>query len=191
MVLARKSWKETIRGEEVKVHSEEDAAEADQIIASIALNYGITIDGGELVKATRATYSEAPPTELKIKKRYWNLRELRAVEKACEFFAPILGGARAKSPRRSVAQDVTAFGKATTSLSDSSKKGKAAKLTYGEAFDEAKTVGIYQSAEHNRTFAGYPDVDRNLEWICIHELGHWSRTRPTAKGVCWRISPSR
>ena len=169
-ILSRET--RTIHGEDVNVASDKEANEADEIIARIASTYGITIDSGKLVTATRERYSKAPASELmKVKQRNWNLRELRAVEKACAHYAPILGKARSTSAREDDDQEVTAFGKATLSIDTNTATGVAHDRTAGEYFRPRAAAGIYASAEHDTTFA-YTDVDKNLEWICTHELAH-------------------
>ena len=51
-------------------------------------------------------YSKAPASKLmKVKKRHWHLRELRALEKACKHYAPILG----KPPRGEFSSELRGF----------------------------------------------------------------------------------
>jgi hypothetical protein len=161
----------TIQGERVHVHSDAQAAAAERIIKRIRRRYGIRLKSGELVKATKDRYSKAPKEELmKVKKRHWHLRELRALEKGCKHFAPILGKKREDSTRKDDAQEVKYFGKATHSVDTNDPSGVADDTTLGEYYSAHSTAGIYEVAETDTSFGS--DVDKSLHWVCTHELAH-------------------
>lgn len=161
----------TIEGERVHVHSDAQAAAAERIIKRIRRRYGIRIRSGQLVKSTKARYSKAPAAErMKVNKRHWHLRELRALEKACKHYAPILGKRREDSTRKDDAQEVKTFGKATHSIDTNTASGVADDTTLGEYYRSDSTAGIYQIAENDTSFGA--DVDASLEWVCTHELSH-------------------
>ena len=161
----------TIQGEAVHVHSDAQARSAERIIKRIRRRYGIKIRSGELVKATKKRYSKAPASELmKVKKRHWHLRELRALEKACKHYAPILGANRDDSTRKDAGQEVKFFGKATHSVDTNAATGVADSSTLGEYYSADSTAGMYEIAENDTSFGA--DVDASLEWVCTHELSH-------------------
>jgi len=161
----------TIQGESVHVHSDAQAASAERIIKRIRRRYGIRIRSGQLVTSTKARYSKAPAGErMKVKKRHWHLRELRALEKACKHYAPILGAHRDESTRKDAGQEVKYFGKATHSIDTNTASGIADSSTLGEYYRSDSTAGIYEIAENDTSFG--KDVDASLEWVCTHELSH-------------------
>ena len=161
----------TIRGERVRVASDAEAAEAERIMKRIKRRYGISLKSGELVGAVKADYSTAPPGELKkVKKRHWTLRELRALDRACRHYAPILGKRRAKSTRAGDAQEVVLAGKATTSITEDDPTATADPDTLGEYFASARAFGMFKSGENESE--GSFDVDQTLELTATHELAH-------------------
>jgi hypothetical protein len=161
----------TIQGEAVHVRNDSQAAAADRIITRIRRRYGIRIRSGQLVKSTKARYSKAPAAErMKVKKRHWHLRELRALEKACKHYAPILGKLREDSTRKDAGQEVKYFGKATHSIDTNTASGIADSSTLGEYYRSDSTAGMYMIAENDTSFG--TDVDASLEWVCTHELSH-------------------
>ena len=161
----------TIEGEAVHVHSDAQARSAERIIKRIRRRYGIRIRSGQLVKSTKARYSNAPAGErMKVKKRHWHLRELRALEKACKHYAPILGSKRDDSTRKDDSQEVKYFGKATHSIDTNTASGIADSSTLGEYYSADATAGMYMIAENDTSFGS--DVDASLEWVCTHELSH-------------------
>ena len=107
---------------------------------------------------------------MKVKKRHWHLRELRALEKACKHYAPILGSKRDDSTRKDDDQEVKYFGKATHSIDTNTASGIADSSTLGEYYSADATAGMYMIAENDTSFGS--DVDASLEWVCTHELSH-------------------
>jgi hypothetical protein len=161
----------TIQGEAVHVHSDAQARSAERIIKRIRRRYGIKIRSGRLVRSTKKRYKDAPASErMKVKKRHWHLRELRALEKACKHYAPILGSNRDDSTRKDDDQEVKYFGKATHSIDTNTASGVADSSTLGEYYRADATAGMYMIAENDTSFGS--DVDASLEWVCTHELSH-------------------
>jgi len=161
----------TIQGESVYVRSDAQAASAERIIKRIRRRYGIKIRSGRLVRSTKRRYKDAPASErMKVKKRHWHLRELRALEKACKHYAPILGANRDDSTRKDDDQEVRYFGKATHSIDTNTASGVADSSTLGEYYRADETAGIYKIAEKDTSFGD--DVDASLHWVCTHELSH-------------------
>ena len=162
---------QTIQGEDVHVHSKKEAAKADAIITWLRKVCGITIDSGRLVTAVKGRYTKAPAGErMKVNKRHWHLRELRALEKAAIHYLPILGKKRASSTRSGAAQEVLYFGKATHSIDENTAKGIADSTTLGEQFSSNSSAGLFKVAESDTSFGW--NVDASLHWVCTHELAH-------------------
>ena len=111
------------------------------------------------MKSTKARYSSAPASErMKVRKRRWNLRELRALEKACKHYAPILGGKRGESTRKDDAQEVKYFGKATHSIDTNTASGIADSTTLGEYFRANSAAGLFKVAESDTSFGWTVDA---------------------------------
>jgi hypothetical protein len=162
---------QTIQGEQVHVSSDKEAKKADAIITWLRKTCGITIDSGRLVTAVKGRYTAAPAGErMKVDKRHWHLRELRALEKAAIHYLPILGKKRDTSTRKGIAQEVQYFGKATHSIDTNTASGIADSTTLGEYFRANSAAGLFKVAESDTSFGW--TVDASLHWVCTHELAH-------------------
>jgi hypothetical protein len=159
-------------GELVRVRNKKEIAEAEMLIRRIEYRYGVDVSSMKSVKATKDAYQSAPATELaKVEVEPWNMRELRAVDRALAHFAPILGGKRAKSSRKDVDQETTSVGKANFSIDEDSAQGVIDPDTLGEFYDTAKNFSIYKPSETSTgDFPG--DLDKQLEGTTVHEISH-------------------
>ena len=140
-----------VEGESVIVPSAAEETEAKTIITTIRDTHGIAVDSLKAATATKDAYSNAPKKARdKIKALPWRMKDLRAVKRAVEHYAPILGKARATSKRSTAAQEATTLGKVNTSITEDTKKGRIDPGTLGEFYDTDRTFAIYKSSETNR-----------------------------------------
>ena len=166
------AYSATISGETVLVKSPAEEAQAKAIIDAISTTYGITVSSLKGVKATKDHYANAPQSERdKVATLPWSVRELIAVKKALDHFAPILGRARAMSTRRTDAQEITTVGSVNTSITVNTAKGVADPDTLGEFYASDRTFAIYTSSQTSTMdFPG--DLDRQIEATTTHEIAH-------------------
>lgn len=162
----------TIGTETVLVRSDADKARAQTIIDDASSKYGISVNSLKGAAATKDAYANAPQAERdKIAAMPWHLKELVAVKRALDHYAPILGKARATSTRSTVAQEITALGKVTTSITVNTATGTADPGTLGEFYRSASTFSIYKSSESSTVdFPG--NVDKQIEATTTHEIAH-------------------
>jgi hypothetical protein len=165
------SYEATVAGERITVGSKGEEQEAAGIIKRIKDQYGISISSVRAVKATVDAYAKAPKTERdKVKSAPWQMRELRATERALKHYARILGDNRALSTRAGDAQEVVDIGKANFSITQMNEKGVIDPQTLGEYYRSAKTFAIYAPGEDYVQDLG--SVDRQLEGTIVHEIAH-------------------
>jgi mRNA-degrading endonuclease toxin of MazEF toxin-antitoxin module len=179
-----------VEGETVIVTSVAEEQEAKTIITTIRDTHGIAVDSLKAATATKDAYQNAPKKARdKIKALPWRMKDLRAVKRAVEHFAPILGKARATSTRSKAAQEATTVGKVNTSITEDTKKGKIDPLTLGEFYDTDRAFAIYKSSETNRD--DFANVEKQIEATTTHELAHglmyyFINDFMTATGGYWR-----
>ena len=160
-----------VEGESVIVTSAAEETEAKTIITTIRDTHGITVDSLKAATATKDAYQNAPKKARdKIKALPWRMKDLRAVKRAVEHYAPILGKARATSKRSKAAQEATTLGKVNTSITEDTKKGRIDPGTLGEFFDTDRAFAIYKSSE-TRT-PDFSNVEKQIEATTTHELAH-------------------
>jgi hypothetical protein len=162
----------TIGSEQVLVTSRAEEQRARAIITEICGTYGIAVDSLKGATATKDHYANAPQAERdKVAARPWRLRELVAVKKALDHYAPILGKARKHSARSGSDQEITTLGKVTTSITVNQAEGVADPDTLGEFYRSSSTFSIYTSSETSTVdFPG--DVDKQIEATTTHEIAH-------------------
>ena len=179
-----------VEGESVIVTSVAEETEAKTIITTIRDTHGITVDSLKAATATKDAYQNAPKkVRDKIKALPWRMKDLRAVKRAVEHYAPILGKARATSTRSTAAQEATTVGKVNTSITEDTKKGKVDPQTLGEFYDTDRAFAIYKSSETNRE--DFANVEKQIEATTTHELAHglmyyMINDFMTATGGYWR-----
>jgi hypothetical protein len=160
-----------IEGETVIVTSAADEAEAKAIITTIRDTHGIAVNSLKAATATKDAYKNAPQKARdKIKAIPWRMKDLRAVKRAVEHYAPILGKARASSTRSKFAQEAKTVGKVNTSITENTKKGKVDPATLGEFYGSASTFAMYKSSETNKE--DFSSVEKQIEATATHELAH-------------------
>jgi hypothetical protein len=162
----------TISGETVQVKNAGEETRAKAIIDEISTTYRIAVSSLKSVKATKDHYANAPQAERdKVATLPWSLRELIAVKKALDHFAPILGRARGMSTRRSDPQEITTLGSVNTSITHNTATGVVDPDTLGEFYASDGTFAIYTSSQTSTVdFPG--DVDRQMEATTTHEIAH-------------------
>jgi mRNA-degrading endonuclease toxin of MazEF toxin-antitoxin module len=160
-----------VEGETVIVTSVAEETEAKTIITTIRDTHGIAVDSLKAATATKDAYKNAPKKARdKIKALPWRMKDLRAVKRAVEHYAPILGKARATSKRSKAAQEATTLGKVNTSITEDTKKGRVDPRTLGEFYDTDRAFAIYKSSETNRE--DFANVEKQIEATTTHELAH-------------------
>lgn len=171
-LLLRAPYTATVSGESVVVDDKPQEEKAKAIVDEIATKYGISVDSLKGAKATKDHYAKAPAAErAKIAAIPWHFRELVAVKKALDHYAPILGKARKHSTRKGATQEITALGKVNTSITRNTASGVADPNTLGEFYGSDSTFAIYKSSETStEDFPG--DVDRQIEATTTHEIAH-------------------
>ncbi len=161
----------TIGTERVKVRSDKEKAEAQAIIKRLKDNYGIELSSQTTIDGLKAEY---PDVKKKVKKKLatkrWRMRELRALETALSYYAPILGGERAKSTRTGAAQEVTSVGKVKFSIDEDTPAGQLDPDTLGEYFVTKKNMGLFSPSEGYKQ--EYPNEKKELVATFVHETGH-------------------
>jgi hypothetical protein len=171
LVARAKKRNATVEGETVIVTSDAEESEAKTIITTIRDTHGIAVDSLKAATATKDAYKNAPKKAVdKIKAIPWRMKDLRAVKRAVEHFAPILGKARATSTRSAANQEATTLGKVNTSITEDTKKGKIDPDTLGEFYSGDRTFAIYKSSESNRE--DFSSVEKQIEATTTHELAH-------------------
>src|SRR5215211_2169717 len=156
-----------IEGETVIVRSAADEADAKSIITTIRDTHGIAVDSLKAAAATKDAYKSAPKKARdKIKAIPWRMKDLRAVKRAVEHFAPILGKARATSTRSKSTQEATTVGKVNTSITQDTAKGKIDPDTLGEFYDTDRAFAIYKSSESNKQ--DFSTVEKQIEGTTTH-----------------------
>lgn len=162
----------SIGTETVYVQNKSEETRARAIISEISTRYGVSVDSLKGATATKDHYANAPKEEReKVKAKPWAFRELVAVKKALDHFAPILGDSRKLSTRSGSDQEITALGKVTTSITTNKATGVADPGTLGEFYKSEKTFAIYTSSETSTVdFPG--NVDKQIEATTTHEISH-------------------
>jgi hypothetical protein len=169
----------TIGTEQIQVNSAEDEAEADQIMSDLKDKYGLDLSSVTTVKAIKKDYTDVPKkVTSKLKVSVWSMQELRALQEAATYYAPILGGARETSSLKGSVQGVTTIGKVRNGIDEDSKKGKLDTTTVGEYFSSSKNLGLfdagtnYEDKDYVREGKDKTDVQTSLSATAIHEMAH-------------------
>ena len=169
--LARAPKAVAVGGEKVMVENDAEEAEAKKLVEGMKTKYGVEVSSAQAVKSTLATYKDAPQAERdKVKARPWLLSELKSLDKALAHFSPILGGSRATSTRKDVAQEVTTAGKASYSIDENTDKGKI-DSTLGQYYGSDKNFALY--AKNETSTIDFPgDKAKQQEATAVHEIAH-------------------
>jgi hypothetical protein len=164
-----------IAGESVQVNSPEEAAEAQAIIATIRHEYGIELSSQKGIDGLRQQYDQVPAAvKNQVRTTEWQLKELRAIRRSLQHFAPLLGKQREKSATQAIPQQVISMSKLTGAVTDNAPDGhldgKDVKRTNGEYFAQARNVSLFSAATGN-SIDGMSN-EKSLEATLVHELAH-------------------
>lgn len=164
-----------IAGEGVQVNSPEEAAEAQAIISAIRNEYGIDISSQKGVDGLRQQYDQVPPAvKNQVRTTEWQLKELRAIRRSLQHFAPLLGKEREKSTSQAIPQQVISMSKLTEAVTNNIPEGQLdghnLRRTNGEYFPEARNVSLFSAATNN-SIDGMSN-EKSLEATLVHELAH-------------------
>jgi len=164
-----------ISDEKIDVSSAAEEKEAQQIITTIKLQYGVDVSSQAGMEAIKAEYKKVPKQVTdKLKTKQWKMKELRAVKLALDHFAPILGKNRKDSSRKDEAQEVTSVSKLEQSIDVDSKRGRLdgsdKDATLGEYFKGAKNFSMFSAGTN--TALNFKTSERQLEGTATHELAH-------------------
>jgi hypothetical protein len=162
----------TVEGEQVEVSSKEEETEAKTIITDIKARFGIEVASMRGVAAVKANYPSAPKDVRKgVKTIEWKMKELRAIMRALEHYAPILGANRKNSSRKGTKQEITSVSKVDQSIDVDDPSGVLDTTTLGEFFSDQKNFSMFSAGTDDATdFPG--DSDKQLEATAVHEIAH-------------------
>lgn len=160
-----------VLGEAVLLENDSDEFEAYLIMTSIESMYGISINSEKLSKAIKAQYTRAPKdVRAALTLGVWQMKELRALDRALAHYAPILGALRKDSTRGKSSQEVKYIGKVKKAISRNSPAGVLDSTTLGEYFRASKTFGMFDAGTNSK--ADFADSLKQLEATAVHEMAH-------------------
>jgi hypothetical protein len=167
-------WTETVEGEDVEVsfwRMKKEKAEAAAIIKDIKDKYGIALDSKATIQGIKDQYTNVPDkVKNSLETQKWRLIDLRSLQRALAFYAPILGAQRASSTRKDDAQEVTSVGKVKQAINTNKPIGKLDTTTLGEYFRAKKNMGLFKASEGYKS--DFPDEGDQLTGTFIHEIAH-------------------
>lgn len=160
-----------IEGEQVEVASEAEQEDARRIIKKLEETYGVDVSSEKSVRAITDWYDEAPQeVRDSVKTEDWKYKELQALERALDHFAPILGDKRKTSKRKDDPQEVLSVGKANASISGHSDTATL-DGSYGQFFKDDKNFTMTKAGTDLAKDFG-ADNDKQLEGTAVHEMCH-------------------
>jgi hypothetical protein len=164
-LVAREPKVVKIGNEQVRVASDAEKTEADAIIKDVKARFGVTFDSMAAKKAALERYPEGSVTDEARKAldvRAWDLAELKAIQRALNHFAPVLGDARKKTLPKAGPQEFVNVGRLNTAPDDDPKV--LGDETRGEYFRDAQAFGVFDPS---------PDAaDDAVERVATHEIAH-------------------
>lgn len=174
--------------ERVRVANPAEATEARTIIARIYDQYGVDVNSQRALDQVRERYPDAPKELVdSIHTQAWTISNLRDVETALSYFAPISGSNRETSSLaagKHAQQNVHAIGRVNENISRNDGKfsdGNAAGRYYPTRgvvaiFDGANGQGMrsgkHQMVKGKGGVMKEVEVDDGLLMTITHELGH-------------------
>jgi hypothetical protein len=159
-----------VKGEAIIFEKDGDEFEATVILNNIETSYGVSVRSDKLAKAIPTNYKKAPKdVRAAVAAGVWQMKELRAIERALAHFAPILGAARKDSARKG-AQEVKYIGKVKKAIDENSKDGELDSTTMGEYFKKQKTLGLFDAGTNSTE--DFTDNLKQLEGTAVHEMAH-------------------
>jgi len=166
-LIARDAKVIKIGNESVRVASDAEKAEAERIIKDVKAKFGVSFDSLAAHKATLAENPEGsvPDDQRKaLAVRAWELDELKAIERALQHFAPVLGDARKKTMPKGPPQEFVNVGKLNTAPDDDPKK--LGDRTRGQFFRDEQTFAVFEPGPDSMV------DDDAVERIATHEIAH-------------------
>lgn len=159
-----------VRGEAVIFEKDGDQFEATFIMNKFETTYGISIRSDKLAKAIPVNYKKAPKSVRDaVAAGVWQMKELRALDRALAHFAPILGAARKDSTRKG-AQEIKYIGKVKKAIDENSSEAALDTTTLGEFFKKQKTFGMFDAGTDSTV--DFADSLTQLEGTAVHEIAH-------------------
>ncbi|MDC3402551.1 DUF4157 domain-containing protein, partial [bacterium] len=145
--------------------------EAEEIILVLKTSFDLEVSSSTTVDAIQAQYTNVKDKVSKsLRTRSWKIAELRALKRALEHYAPILGGQRASSSRAGSDQEVTSVGKVKQAIDANQPSGKLDTTTLGEFFRGKKNMGLFRASEGFK--ADFANEGDQLTGTFIHEIAH-------------------
>lgn len=162
-------------GELIQVSSQQEAEEARTLLGSIQLDYGVQVSSQKGLEALRQQYDQLPaPVKAQLRTDVWQLKELRALQRALAHFKPLLGQQRIASGHGGIPQQVISISKLREAATQNSPTGKLdgdeRNKTSGEFFSQGRNFSLF-SAASRQTVDGLNN-DESLEATASHELAH-------------------
>lgn len=164
-----------LNSEKVLVNSAEEERQASEIIAELKDKYGVEVSSTTGLGAIKREYDEVTKEVTdKLQTKCWEMKELIALRKALQHFAPILGRNRQTSSRRDVAQEVTSVSKIDQAIDTNAPTGKLEHNTNGEYFKKSQNFAMFSAGTTMVSdFAmDRRNNDKDLEGLAVHELAH-------------------
>ncbi len=169
----------TIGKEQIQVGNAEEEVEADKILSDLKTLHGLDLSSAATIKAIKKDYNDVPKkVTSKLAASVWSMRELRALQEAAMYYAPILGTQRETSTLKGVVQGVTTVGKAKNGIDQGGSKGKLDSTTVGEYFSASKNLSLfeagteYEDKDYVREGKDKTDVQTSLSATAVHEMAH-------------------
>ncbi|AFZ24170.1 hypothetical protein Cylst_1921 [Cylindrospermum stagnale PCC 7417] len=161
----------TIGTEKVNVANDKEEKEANRIIKAIKDKYGIDISSQSGVNAIKLDYDQVPDSvKNSLSTKEWELKELKALEKALQHFAPILGTRRKASSRAGKDQEITSASKIDQAIDANDASGVLDNTTVGEYFGSSKNFSMFRAGTDDK--ADFNDNDKQLKGTAVHEIAH-------------------
>ena len=157
--------------EQVNVESKKEAKEAKKIIETIKKDYGIDVNSQAGVDAIRKDYPTVSSKVLdQLNTTAWEYKEIVALKKALDDFAPILGDKRKKSTRKGVAQEVTTVSKLDQGIPDDDPKANLDTTTIGEYVESSKNFSLFTKGTYSSI--DFTDSNKQIRGTTVHEITH-------------------
>jgi hypothetical protein len=161
----------TIGTENVNVADENEEKEAHRIIKNIKDEYEIDLSSQSGVDAIKNDYTNAPDNVKKgLQTKEWEFKELKALEKALQHFAPILGKRRKASSLSKKDQEITSASKVDQAIDADDPSGVLDSTTLGEYFESSKNFSMFSAGTNSKV--DFKDSEKQLEGTAIHEIAH-------------------
>lgn len=161
----------TIGGEKVDVADDTEKAEAQAILTRLEESFDVALNSQYTIQGIKDQYTNVKDeVKATLKARTWRMVELRALEQALGYYAPILGAERASSTRAGTGQEVTSVGKVDQAIDANIPAGKLDTTTLGEFFRAKKNMGLFKASEGFK--ADFAKESDQLVGTFVHEIAH-------------------